>query len=130
LRNLNILILSVVAGTLCDHRAAAQQAAPETPAVAAAAPASLVARNPGVTSNRTVSPTAPSNAAARPDTTKVVQIYGGAGYFDLALAEKLRPRLVKGLASTSSNSLPAPRAAISVPAKADGPKKETEVSNL
>jgi hypothetical protein len=97
--------------------------------MAAAAPASLVARNPAVTSSRPVSP--PVNATAqRPDTTKVIQIYGGAGYFDLALAEKLRPELVKGLASTRSNALPAPPVTTSVPVKAEGPKKVTEVSNL
>ncbi len=117
------------AGTLGLHQASAQQPAAEPSVVAAAAPASLVARNPAVTSSRAVSP--PVNATTlRPDTTKVIQIYSGAGYFDLALAEKLRPALVKGLASTRSNALPAPPAAISVPVKAEGPKNVTEVSNL
>jgi hypothetical protein len=128
-RKLFTYILWTAAGTLGSHQVSAQQTVPKPSAVTATAPASPVAHNPSVTSGRPVSP--PVNATAqRPDTTKVVQIYGGSGYFDLALAEKLRPELVKGLASTRSNALPAPPVTISVPVKAEGPKNVTEVSNL
>ena len=54
------------------------------------------------------------------DETKVVRIYRGTGYFDQAMAEKLRPNLAKAFAPAKSATLqPLPVAAIatgSVPA--------------
>jgi hypothetical protein len=130
-KKLLLLALCAAAGLIGVHEGAAQQAGPETPATAAPAPASLVAHNTAVTSSRPASPPLPVNASAQqPNRTKVVRIYGGAGYFDIALAEKLRPRLAKGFASTKFNLAKAAPGEVSVPAKADNQNKVPPVSNL
>jgi len=134
-KKLLICILCVAAGFIGLLQAAAQQAgpspAPETPATAGPAPASLVAHNTAVTASRPASPPLPVNTSAQqPNRTKVVRVYGGAGYFDVALAEKLRPRLAKGFALTKSNLVRAASGEVSVPAKAESQNKLTPVSNL
>jgi hypothetical protein len=81
------------------HQAAAQ-AAP-----GGALPSSNVAHNTGVGPSRPAPPPFRQSMAEvtsqQPDQTKVVRIYGGAGYFDAALAEKLRPILARTFNSTS-----------------------------
>lgn len=94
--------------------------------------ASLVAHNNlTIKPNHTLSLSAPANSQVRqPDRTKVIRIYGGAGFFDLLLAEKLRPRLSQGFA-TSRTGIAKPTAGeIAAPAQVDGPKPIPVVSNL
>jgi hypothetical protein len=43
----------------------------------------------------TPTPVPIANLAGKPSATKLIRIYNGAGYFDDALAEKLRPTLAK-----------------------------------
>jgi hypothetical protein len=62
-----------------------------------------------------------ANAANR--TTKVVRIYNGAGSFDDALADKLRPMLAKAFPSSMPESAKAaPGATIAAPAKPENKK--------
>jgi len=130
-KKLFLFALCAAAGSIGLYDGAAQQAAPETPATASPAPASLVAHNTAVTSSRPASPPLPVNASTQqPNRTKVVRVYGGAGYFDIALAEKLRPKLAKGFASTKSNPVKAVPDQVIVPVKADSQRKATAVSNL
>ena len=133
MKKLLLLALCAAVGLIGVHQGAAQQAGPSPapPATAGPAPASLVAHNTAVTPSRPASPPLPVNASAQqPNRTKVVRIYGGAGYFDIALAEKLRPRLARGFASTKSNPVKAASAEVSVPAKIDSQNKLTPVSTL
>lgn len=135
LKNFLLLNLFLAAGSIGLQRGAAQQAVPssaaEAPATASAPPASLVARNITVASSRPVSSATPANATAQhPSQTKVVRIYGGAGYFDIALAEELRPRLAKGFASAKPGSAKPASGQVSVPGKTDDQKKVTTASNL
>jgi hypothetical protein len=73
-----------------------------------------------------LSPAATPATAAESDETKVVRIYRGIGYFDQAMAEKLRPKLAKAFAPAKSAALQTlPGAAIaagSVPAAPKPPK--------
>jgi hypothetical protein len=135
LKKLLLLSLCLAAGLIGLQRGVAQQAVPssaaEVPAPASAAPASLVARNVSVASSRPVSSATPANATAqRPSQTKIVRIYGGAGYFDIALAEELRPRLTKGFASARPGLAKPSSVQVSAPTKADDQKKVTTASNL
>jgi hypothetical protein len=125
-----IFTLCLVAGSLGLQRAAAQVApapAPISPAPVAALPASYVAHNTAVKPSRPPqTPTSQTNAAAQqPDQTKVVRIYGGAGYFDNALAEKLRPMLAKAFPSSRPDPKEVPGAAIAAPAKGESQSKLT-----
>jgi hypothetical protein len=134
LKKLFLFVLCAVAGSIGLYQGAAQQAGalpgPETPGTAGA-PAALVAHIAAVTSSRSASPPLPVNTSAQhPNRTKVVRIYVGAGYFDIALAEKLRPKLAKGLASTNFNLAKAASGEVSVPAKVDNQNKVPPVSNL
>ena len=73
----------------------------------------------------------PANSQVRqPDRTKVIRIYGGAGFFDLLLAEKLRPRLSKGFAASRTGIAKPNAVEIAAPAQVDGPKPIPVVSNL
>jgi hypothetical protein len=125
------LALFVAAESLALQRAAAQLApspAPVSPPPAAAVPASYVAHNTAVKPNRPPqTPTSQTNAAAKQlDQTKVVRIYGGAGYFDNALAEKLRPMLAKAFPSSKPDAPKVvPGAAIAAPAKGESQGKLT-----
>jgi hypothetical protein len=122
-KNLIIIFLSFAAGSLGLERAAAQLASPP-----AGAPASNVAYKPVVQSSRLAqSPTSQANTAAQqPGQTKVVRIYGGAGYFDNALAEKLRPMLVKAFETPRPEAPKAvPAAAVATPVKSESQSKLT-----
>jgi hypothetical protein len=66
----------------------------------------------------------PANGAVKPQTAKVVRIYSGAGYFDVALAEKLRPMLAKAFpASGPDLAKSVPGAAVAATAKAASQSK-------
>ena len=125
------LALFVAAESLALERAGAQLApstAPVSPAPAAALPASYVAHNTAVKSSRPPqTPGSQVNAAAQqPDKTKVVRIYGGAGYFDNALAENLRPMLAKAFGTSRPDAPKAvPGAAVAAPAKGESQSKLT-----
>jgi hypothetical protein len=124
------LALFVAAESLALERAAAQVApapAPVTPAPAAPLPSSYVAHNAAVKPSRPPqTPISQTNAAKQPDQTKVVRIYGGAGYFDNALAEKLRPMLAKAFPSSKPDAPKAvPGAAVAAPAKGESQGKLT-----
>jgi hypothetical protein len=130
------LALFVAAESLALERAAAQLA-PSTPSVspapAPALPASYVAHNTAVKPSRPPqTPTSQTNAAAQqPDKTKIVRIYGGAGYFDNALAEKLRPMLAKAFPSSRPDAPKAvPGAAVAAPAKGESQSKLTLAAHL
>jgi hypothetical protein len=134
-KKLFLFALCVAASSIGVHHGAAQQAdatpAPATPSTIGAAPASLLARNTAVTSIRPANPPLPVNASTQPpNRTKVVRVYGGAGYFDMALAEKLRPGLARGFASTKSTLVKAASGEVSVPTKADSQNKAPPLSNL
>jgi hypothetical protein len=131
-KKLFLVVLCAATGSIGLYQGAAQQAgaspAAETPVTG---PASLVAHNTAVTSSRPAGPPLPVDASAQhPNRTKVVRIYGGAGYFDITLAEKLRPRLAKGFASTKFNLAKAAPGEVPVPTKADNQNKVPPVSNL
>jgi hypothetical protein len=101
---------------------------PATPSVGAA---SLVAHNLSTKPNRTLSLGAPVNSQVpQPNRTKVIGIYSGAGFFDLLLAEKLRPGLSKGFAASKPGIAKPTLGDIAAPAKVDGPKQIPVVSNL
>jgi hypothetical protein len=78
--------------------AGVSQAGPQTtPAVPARQPLpSTVAGNP------------PKQAASEPAPTKIIHIYRGEGYFDNALAEKLRPVLTRKSELAPNQGSPAP----------------------
>jgi hypothetical protein len=93
--------------------------------------ASLVAHNLSPKPNHTLSLAAPVNSQVlQPDRTKVIRIYSGAGFFNLLLAEKLRPGLSKGFAASKSGIAKPTTGEIATPAQADGPKQIPVVSNL
>ena len=70
-------------------------------------------------------------APAAPGQTKVVRIYLGAGYFDRALAAKLRPILAKAFASSKNDALKVvPDAAVATPGKAESRSKLTSAPPL
>jgi hypothetical protein len=97
---------------------ASQLAAPPPPS--SAAPSGVVHNTSTHASHPGPIPAPASAATQDSDETKVVRIYRGTGYFDQAMAEKLRPNLAKAFAPARSAALPAlPVAAIatgSVPA--------------
>jgi hypothetical protein len=135
LQKLRVLFFFCATGLSALPYASAQQpiAAPaaEIPAMPSAGVASLVAHNLTAKPNHTLSLSAPANSQVRqPDRTKVIRIYGGAGFFDLLLAEKLRPRLSKGFAASKPGIDKPTPAEIAVPAQVDGPKPIPVVSNL
>src|SRR5271166_4992477 len=83
--------------------AAAQLAAPPPPS---SADPSGVARNTSTHASHPGPIPAPASAAPQDsDDTKVVRIYRGTGYFDQAMAEKLRPNLAKAFAPVKSAAL-------------------------
>jgi hypothetical protein len=134
-KKLFLFALCVAASSIGLHQGAAQQAdatpAPAIPSTIGAAPASLLARNTAVTSIRPARPPLPVNASAQqPNRTKVVRVYGGAGYFDITLAEKLRPGLARGFASAKSTLVKAASGEVSVPTKAESQNKAPPLSNL
>jgi len=104
-----VFVLGVVVGSLGLRRAAAQivPAAPQVP---------------------------PSGALAveeRVPATKVVRIYNGAGYFDDALAEKLRPMLAKAFPSSGPDRVQAVLGMpVAAPAKPDNQKKVPKAAPL
>ena len=116
------------------HVSAQQPASPnvgEIPATPSVGAASLVAHNLSTKPNRTLSLGAPVNSQVpQPNRTKVIGIYSGAGFFDLLLAEKLRPGLSKGFAASKSGIAKPTTGEIAAPAQADGPKQIPVVSNL
>jgi hypothetical protein len=134
-QKLRVLLFLCAAGLSALPYAGAQQAASapvaEIPATPSAGLASLVAHNLSTKPNHTLSLSAPANSQVRQlDRTKVVRIYGGAGFFDLLLAEKLRPGLSKGFAASKSGIAKPAAGEIAAPAQVDGPKQIPVVSNL
>jgi hypothetical protein len=78
-----------------------------------------------------VAPSLPIDPNVRAtDRTKVLRIYGGAGYFDLALAEELRPTLAKALALVRVDSVKTVPSQVTVPLKADSQRKVPVAANL
>ena len=112
--------------------AIAQEPGAAIPATPSAGVASLVAHNNlPIKPNHTLSLSAPANSQVRqPDRTKVIRIYGGAGFFDLLLAEKLRPRLSQGFAASRPGIAKPTAGEIAAPAQVDGQKPIPVVSNL
>jgi hypothetical protein len=94
LRALLMLALFLVVGA-----AGVSQAGPQpAPAVPARQPLpSTVPANP------------PKQAASEPAPTKLIRVYRGEGYFDNALAEKLRPVLTGKPEPAPSQGSPAPK---------------------
>jgi len=108
-----ILLFCLVFGSVGLQRAEAQLAPPPPPVVSSpgAVPSAGVASSPGA--------------------TKVVRIYEGAGYFDDALAEKLRPALAKAFPSSKPDTAKAVSgAAAADPAKPEYQKKVAEAAHL
>lgn len=115
------LVLCFAAGSLDLERAAAQLAP-------SPAPASYAAHNTAIKPSRPPqTPGSQANPAAQPPgQTKVVRIFGGAGYFDNALAEKLRPMLAKAFGTSRPDAPKAvPDAAVAAPAKSESQSKLT-----
>ena len=114
-----------------------QPAAAQSAPTAGAFPAN-VAHNTAVAASRPGIPGSPTprlghaNAAPQQaDQTKVVRIYSGAGYFDGALAEQLRPILAKAFASSKNDALKVvPDAAVAAPGKAESRSKLTSAPPL
>ena len=72
-----------------------------------------------------------ANAADRASTTNVVRIYSGPGYFDAALAERLRPMLAKGFALSKPERLKSvPAEPLAAPATPDSQKKVAQTPRL
>ena len=119
--------ISVIEGTVRFSSPAAENA----PSPASAAPSSLVAHNPSVASSRPVAPGLPGDAKVRPtDKTKVLRIYGGAGYFDLAMAEELRPTLARALVLAQTDLMKTAPSQATVPSKAESQRKVPVAANL
>ena len=119
--------LCFAASSVGLHRADAQIAPAHAAAQLAPPPAPSIADPSGVVHNTSTHAShpgpipAPASAAPQDsDETKVVRVYRGTGYFDQAMAEKLRPNLAKAFAPAKSAALqPLPGAAVaagSVPA--------------
>jgi hypothetical protein len=101
---------------------AASQLAPP-PAPSSAAPSGVVHNTSTHVSHPGPIPAPASAAPQDSDETKVVRIYRGTGYFDQAMAEKLRPNLAKAFAPAKSAALPAvPVAAIAAGSVPVAPK--------
>jgi hypothetical protein len=135
LKNFIFLICCFAAGLLACHRAGAQQPASSTvaenPPTTASAAGSLVAHNTSVASSRPVAPSLPVDPKVQqPDKTKVLRIYAGAGYFDIALAEELRPKLAKALAAVKTDLVKTIPDQVTVPLKADSQRKVPVAANL
>jgi len=71
-----------------------------------------------------------NETAKEPQSTKVARIYHGAGYFDVALAEKLKPMLAKTFGPSNKDGNPIARVlqpvsgkGDSVPSKDESPRK-------
>jgi hypothetical protein len=108
-----IFVFCLATGSFGLQRAAAQAA----PSVAFQLPA------PGALPS--------ANMANQPSTTYVVQIYSGPGYFDVALAERLRPMLAKGFASSRPEPLKSvPAESLGAPATPDSQKKVAQTPRL
>jgi hypothetical protein len=71
-----------------------------------------------------------TGVTAKPTVTKILKIYNGAGYFDDALAQRLRPMLAKAFpGSVPAPAKAVPVASISAPAKTDNQKKVAEAAH-
>ena len=131
--NLNPFCFVPCFGSIAFTRAGAQQspATENPPSAASSAPSSLAAHSTSVASRRQVVPSLPVDPNVRPaDKTKVLRIYGGAGYFDVALAEELRPTLAKTLALVRVDSVKTVPSQVAVPLKADTQRKVPVAANL
>jgi hypothetical protein len=103
-----IFVLCFAFGFLGLHRASAQLGPPPAPMV----PSGVAVPTPNGTS------------------TKIVRIYNGAGHFDDALAEKLRPMLAKAFPfARPEPPKAAPGATVSAPVKSDAQKKLAEAAH-
>jgi hypothetical protein len=134
-QKLRVLLFFCATGLTALPYAKAEQpvSAPttESPATSTAGTASLVAHNLSTKVNHALSLSAPVNSQVRqPDRTKVIRIYGGAGFFNLLLAEKLRPRLSKGFVASKSGIAKPAAGEIAAPAQANSQKQIPVVSNL
>jgi hypothetical protein len=61
-----------------------------------------------------------------PEQTRVAQVYRGAGYFDAALAEKLKPMLAKALGASKSEQKQLPRMSQSASGNEDSVQSKDE----
>jgi len=135
LKTFFLFALCLAAGSIAFTRAGAQQSpsspTTENPPSAASSSSSLVAHNTAVASTHPVAPSLPVDPKVRPPVkTKVLRIYGGAGYFDVVLAEELRPRLAKALALVQIDLVKTVPSQVTVPLKADSQRRVPVVSNL
>lgn len=74
---------------------------------------------------------APANGVNKEPGTIVVRIYNGAGYFDDALAEQLRPMLAKVFgSSTAAPVRSVPSEAVTASTQPENQKKSTEAPHL
>jgi hypothetical protein len=92
-----------------------------------------MAHNAALKSNRPPQASlVPANAALQQaDRTKILRIYGGSGYFDHALADKLRPALFKAFPFAKSEpAKPVPGISKTAPAKVEGQTKMTGAPHL
>src|SRR5438132_13692300 len=98
-----LLMLALILGA-----AAASQAVPQTapPVPARQGTPAVPARQPLPT---TVAANPANQTAAEPAPTKIIRVYRGEGYFDNALAEKLRPVLTRKPEPAPSQGSPAPK---------------------
>jgi hypothetical protein len=121
-----LFALPLAFGSIAFTRAGAQQspATENPPSTASSAPTSVASR-------RQVAPSLPIDPNVRSTVkTKVLRIYGGAGYFDLALAEELRPTLAKALALQQIDLVKTVPSQVTVPLKADTQRKVPVAANL
>jgi hypothetical protein len=118
-----LFALHLAFGSIAFTRAGAQQS-PTTenrPSTGSSAPTSVASR-------RQVAPSLPIDPNVRSTAkTKVLRIYGGAGYFDVALAQELRTTLAKALALEQAKMI---QSQVTVPLKADSQSKVPVASNL
>src|SRR5438552_5945961 len=84
-----LLMLALILGAAGASQAGPQ---PAPPVAGRQAPSPVPARQPLPT---TVAAKAANQTAAEPAPTKIIRVYRGEGYFDNALAEKLRPVLTE-----------------------------------
>jgi hypothetical protein len=92
-------------GSLGIQWAAAQYApqqaiSPRLPSTVVTQPSPVAAAKPSVTPQGRQNVVSRSKATKEPEQMKIVGLYRGQGFFDAALAEKLRPVLVKAFGVT------------------------------
>jgi hypothetical protein len=110
-----LLMLALFLGAAGASQAGPQPAPPvagrqaPSPVAGRQAPSPVPARQP-LPTTVAANPANPANqAATEPAPTKLIRVYRGEGYFDNALAEKLRPVLTGKPEPAPSQGSPAPK---------------------